>query len=430
MNKTSKIREIWISYLDKSFSITVPLVAILLAFLVSGILMIIWGANPLEAYQALFAGAFGSPNAFATTLERTTPLLFTGLAVTIGYRCGFFNVGAEGQLYMGAVAATWVAVMLPGLSGWLLIPACALASALMGMIWIALPAYLKSRRGINEVLTTLLMNYIAIQYFEWVIRVDHYKEGVLDYYGNIPTWGFLNYFIGLKDASQPYPKSPFLTSNTFMPSLKTLLELPLIQSLFGNFAWYQETLKLPSIARMTLAPILGVVAAIILFFFLFKTVSGYRARAVGLNPSAAKFMGVNAPRTLLTIALISGALGGLAGGMEVLGTQHRIIPNFLVNAGFDGIPVALIGQLHPFGALLSAIFFGALRAGSNRMQVVTSVPIAVVYIIQALAILFAIAGTTIDFQATLKKWRLRKEAARKAALAAAIQPDEGEVSHV
>ncbi len=426
MNNDSKIRKIWVSFLDRSFSITIPIAAILLAFLISGTLMLIWGANPLEAYKALFAGAFGSPNAFATTLERTTPLIFTGLAVTYGYRCGFFNVGAEGQLYMGAIAATWVAVMLPNLSGWVLIPACVLASAIMGIVWIALPAYLKSKRGINEVLTTLLMNYIAIQYFEWVIRVDHFKEGVLDYYGNVPKWNWLNYWIGLKDPTQPYPKSPFLGDNTFMPSLKSLLELPLIQNLLGGTAWYQEVIKLPSVARMTLAPILGLVAAGIMFFLLFKTVTGYKARAVGINPSAAKFMGINVQKTLLTTALISGALGGMAGGMEVLGTQHRIIPNFLVNAGFDGIPVALIGQLHPFGATLSAIFFGALRAGSNRMQVVTSVPVAVVYIIQALAILFAIAGTTIDFQSILKKRRLKREAAKKAA----NQAIEGEVSHV
>jgi ABC-type uncharacterized transport system permease subunit len=171
--------------------------------------------------------------------------------------------------------------------------------------------------------------------------------------------------------------------------------------------------------------VLGFVMVGVMFFLMFKTVTGYRARAVGVNPEAARFMGINVRKTLFITALISGALGGLAGGMEVLGTQHRIIPGFLVNAGFDGIPVALIGQLHPFGALLAAIFFGALRAGSNRMQVLTMVPVAVMYVIQALAIMFAIAGTTIDFDSILKKRRLRRDAAKKAALAA-----QGEVSHV
>jgi simple sugar transport system permease protein len=143
---------------------------------------------------------------------------------------------------------------------------------------------------------------------------------------------------------------------------------------------------------------------------------------VGVNPEAAKFMGINVSRTLFITALISGTLGGLAGGLEVLGTQHRVIPGFLVNAGFDGIPVALIGQLHPFGAVLSAIFFGAMRAGSNKMQVVTSVPVAVVYIIQALAIMFAVAGTTINIQAIIKKRRLRKETdTKKAAQLAEVE---------
>jgi len=252
---------------------------------------------------------------------------------------------------------------------------------------------------------------------------------VLDYYGNVPKWGFLNYFIGLKDPSQPYPKTPLLTRNTYMPSLKNLMELPFIENLFGNMVWYQELVKLPAIGRMTLTPVLGIIAAGLLYFLLFRTVTGYKARAVGINPAAAKFMGIHVPKTLLTTALISGALGGLAGGMEVLGTQHRVIPNFLVNAGFDGIPVALIGGLHPFGTLLSGLFFGALRAGSNRMQVVTAIPVAVVYIIQALAILFAIAGTTIDFQAILKKNRLKRAAAKKAALEAA-HAGNGEASHV
>jgi len=254
-------------------------------------------------------------------------------------------------------------------------------------------------------------------------------EGVKDYYGNIVQWGPLNYFVGLKDPTQPYPKSPFLVQNSFMPSLKSVLMLPIFENLFGSTGWYQAVIKLPAIGRMTLAPVLGIITVGIMFFLLFKTVTGYRARAVGINPSAAKFMGINVPKTLFTTGLISGALGGLAGGMEVLGTQHRIIPGFLVNAGFDGIPVALIGQLHPFGALLSAIFFGALRAGSNKMQVVTSIPVAVVYIIQALAIMFAIAGTTIDFESILKKRRLKREAAKKAAMTTK-QPDQGEVSHV
>lgn len=418
MKTESKVNILWRKYTERSFSLLVPVLAILAAFLVSGVLILAWGANPIEAYVSLFSGAFGSPNAIATTLERMTPLIFTGLAVIYGYRSGFFNIGAEGQLYMGAIAAVWVAVTFPGWPAWLLLPACVIASGLMGLVWILLPAFLKAKRGINEVLTTLLLNYVAIQYHEWVIRVDHIQEGITLFGGEKPVWTWLNYFT-LKDPTQPYPKSPFLVEASFMPSIKSILETPLVTSLLGGTTWYQEIIAIPALARMTLAPVLAILAVILIYFVMFKTVTGYRARSVGANPEAAKFIGVNVPKTIFISALISGTLAGLAGGMEVLGTQHRIIPSFLVNAGFDGIPVALIGQLHPFGGLLSAIFFGALRAGSNKMQVITSVPVAVVYIIQALAIMFAIAGTTVNIQAIIKKRRMSKGINQKNAAKAA-----------
>jgi ABC-type uncharacterized transport system permease subunit len=424
MNTGSKIVKIWRGYLEKSFSILIPIGAILSAFLVSGILILAWGSDPLQAYEALFKGAFGTSNAVATTLERMTPLVFTGLAVAFGYRSGFFNIGAEGQLYMGAMGATWVAIMFPNWPAWLLVPACTLTAAFMGMFWVLLPAILKAKRGINEVLTTLLMNYIAIQYFEWAVRVDHVKEGILLFGGVKPVWTWVNW-IGLKDPTQPQPKSPFLVNNSFMPSLKSLLDTEFLKSLIGNMAWYQNLIQVPSIQRMTLAPVLALVAVALMSFLMFKTVAGYKARAVGANQGAAKYMGISVGNTLIMTALISGALGGLAGGMEVLGTQHRVIPNFLVNAGFNGIPVALIGQLNPWGALLAAAFFGMLQSGSNNMQVITSVPIAVVNIIQALAIMFAIAGTTIDIQTILKKRNL----ARDASLKKEAQTAEGEVTH-
>jgi ABC-type uncharacterized transport system permease subunit len=268
------------------------------------------------------------------------------------------------------------------------------------------------------------MNYIAIQYFEWLVRVDHYQEGVILFGGKTPVWSFVNY-LGIKDPLQPFPKTPIMVEATFLPSIKSILESNLFVSLFGGAEWFQALLNTPAFSRITLAPILGILAVIIMVFIMFKTVIGYRSRAVGISQEAARFMGINVKSTLFTTALISGVLAGLAGGMEVLGTQHRMIPNFLVNAGFDGIPVALIGQLHPVGAFLSATFFGALRAGANKMQIITSVPIAVVYIIQSLAIVFAIAGTTIDIGSTLKKKRIARESDVKKKIKAA----EGEVNN-
>ncbi|MEA4908774.1 MAG: ABC transporter permease [Anaerolineaceae bacterium] len=418
MKRQNSFTNLWQEYIEKSFSILVPLLAILAAFFASGILIAIWGSNPLEAYAALFSGAFGSPSAIATTLIRLTPLAFTGLAVAYGYRSGFFNVGAEGQLFMGALAATWVGVTFVDWPGWLLLPACLLAAGLAGACFALIPGVLKATRGFNEVLTTLLLNYIAIQFFAWSLRVDHPMRGI-----DI-AWSFVNW-LGIKDPSQPFPKSAPIAAAAELPSLEHLLNANWVANLFGSTAWYQSLISNPAIGRITMAPLLAILAVIVVYIIFFKTSIGYQARAVGINPTAAKFMGINVKRTIIITAFISGSLAGLAGAAEVLGTQHRIIDNFLVDAGFTGIPVALIGQLHPVGAFLSAVFFGALRAGANKMQIISHVPISVVYVIQSFAILFAIAGTTIDLQSRLKIARLSKQ--NKASVEA--QPVADEVSH-
>ena len=374
-------RKLYRSFLESSFNIVIPLVAILAAFVVSSVLIVARGVSPFAAYGALFSGAFGSPNAWATTLIRLTPLVFTGLAVVYGYRSGFFNIGAEGQLYMGAMVATWVGVTFTDWSGWLLVPFAMAAAALAGALWALLPGYLKAARGFNEVLTTLLMNYIALQFFEWSIRVDHISGGIISPF----NW------LGLKDPTQPFPKSAEVSAAAQLPTLADVVTL-----LGGEVGT-------PALRRFTLAALLAVLAAVVVYVLLFKTTTGFRARAVGVSAPAAEYMGINVPRTIITTALISGALAGLAGAMEILGTQHRVIQHFLVGAGFDGIPVALIGQLHPLGALLSALFFGALRAGANKMQIISGAPISIIYVIQSLAILFAIAGTVIEIRPRTKE---------------------------
>jgi general nucleoside transport system permease protein len=430
MNNKKSFQHIWRDYYEKSFNISIPIMAILAAFLVSGVLILAWGANIFEAYGALFSGAFGSPNAIATTLIRSTPLLFTGMAVVYGYRGGFFNIGAEGQLWMGAYAAVWVGATLVNVSGWLLIPLCMLAAMLAGSLYALLPGILKATRGVNEVLTTLLMNYIAIQFAEWGMRVDHFTRGLqVNADGEVPVWNWVSW-IGLKDPTQPFPKSPFTVDAAYMPSLKDVMEIPFLVNIFGGAAWYDSIHSIPAFGRMTLAPVLGVGFVILMYFIMFRTTTGYKSRAVGINPQAAKAMGIHIPRTIIITALISGALAGLAGGMEVLGSQHRIIPKFLVNAGFEGIPVALIGQLHPIGVLLSASFFGALKAGANKMGIITSIPVTVMYVIQALAILFAIAGTTFDVESTLKKRRLVRRQPPSPPPPAANLKNNEEASHV
>ncbi|MGC8826497.1 MAG: ABC transporter permease, partial [Anaerolineae bacterium] len=338
------------------------------------------------------------------TITRMVPIILTGLAVTYGYRSGFFNIGAEGQLFMGAMATTWVGITLTSWPAWLLIPASLLAGALAGSLWALIPGYLKARRGFNEVLTTLLLNYITIQLFEFLIRVDHAVG---------PGQPFLSW-IGLKDPTQPFPKSAYITEAARMPSLTSVI------------TWLGGTAEDPALQRFTLAAVIAVLAAIVIYILLFKTTTGYRARAVGVNPRAAQYMGINVMRTTITTALISGALAGMAGSLEIMGFQHRVIQNFLVGAGYDGIPVALIGQLNPLGVLLSALFFGALRAGANRMQIISGAPVSIIYVIQSLAILFAIAGTVIDLRPRRLKQAEIEEAKRlEAELALQSSPSAG-----
>ena len=400
MKTAESLQQTWRLFLSRSSNLLIPILAILGAFLISGLMIIAWGSNPLEAYTALWSGAFGSLASIATTLTRLTPLIFTGLAVTYGYRSGFFNIGAEGQLYLGAYSVVWIGVTFSDWPGWLIILMGILAAGLSGAFAALLPGLLKAGRGINEVLTTLLINYLIIQFFEWGLRVDHVAKE-LD-----QKWTIINW-IGLKDAAQPYPKSALIPESSWLPSLSSVLNNEFFTTLFGDAGWFQNLVSSPALTRITLAPLLGLVAILVVYFILFRTTVGFRARAVGVNPEAARYMGIDINRTIVSSALISGALAGLAGAMEILGSQHRIIPNFLLNAGFEGIPVAMIGQLNPLGVGVSALFFGALRAGANRMQIISGVPVHLVFVIQALAILFAVAGTTINF--TKKKLRPRIE---------------------
>ncbi len=354
--------------LESSLKILIPLGAILLAFLVGSLMIIAKGVNPLEAYAALFRGAFGSLDSIGTTIRKATPLLLTGLAVVFGYRGGVFNIGAEGQLILGGMAATAVGVRFEGLPVWLHVSLCILAAALAGALWSALPGALKAFRGFNEVITTLMMNYIAVQVLAWSVRQDTVSDA---------TWRFWQYF-GLKDPTQPFARSATIFESAKLPML-----------------WSQM--------RLNLGAVVAVGAAILVFILLWRSSFGFGVRTVGSNPRAARYAGIKVARTILTTMLISGVLAGLAGGIEILGNQGRIIDDFLINVGFDGIPVALVGQLHPVGALISALFFGGLRAGSNTMQITVGVPVSLIYILQALAILFAIAGTAVNIQGRLAR---------------------------
>ncbi len=399
MKTQTRLESVWTRFLERSFNILVPVLAILGALLISGLLIAAYGANALAAYAALFSGAFGSPAAWATTLARTIPLVFTGLAVTYGYRGGFFNVGVEGQLFMGGLAGAWVALTFADWPGWLLIPASMLGAAVAGALLAAIPGILKATRNTNEVLTSILLNYIVLQFFELSLYTEKITKGVER------TWTLANWF-GIKDPTQALPKSASMPAAANLPSVADLLRSAPISGLFAGQAWYKNLLDIPAFGRITLGVVLALIAAFLVYVLLFRMATGFRVRAVGINPETARRTGVNVRATIISTAMISGALAGLAGGVDMLGSAHRVVSGFLAGAGWTGIPVALIGQLHPGGVVLSALFFGALRSGANKMQVISQVPMAVVGIIQALAILFAIAGTVVDIPSRIRKARV------------------------
>ncbi len=326
---------------DALLSASRPAIAIAAAFVVSAGLILAVGANPLQAYAALLAGSVGSKASLAVTAVRTTPLLLAGLGVAIGFKAGVFNVGSEGQIYAGGAAAVMVALMPLPLPGFIHAPLAVLAGFLGGAVWALLPGYLRAYRGISEVVITLMMNYIGIYFVSWLVHGPIAEPGA------------------------PYPQTHLIQSTARLPIL-----------LKGT--------------SMHAGILIGLILGVVLYIVLHYTPYGFRLRMVGTNPDAARFAGVNGPRQILTVMLISGGMGGLAGAAEILGLRLRLFDFFSGGLGYDAIAVALLGNSNPLGVIVSAVFFGALRAGANRMQQTVGIEASIAVVIQALAVLFVI----------------------------------------
>ncbi len=324
----------------RSIGSLVPVISIVLALLIGAIIMALLGANPLLAMQYLVKGAFGSTANLGTTLTKATPLIFCALCACFAYKCGVFNLGGEGQFIMGSVACYLVAYC-SGITGFAGIVLSLLAGMLAGGIWGLIPGVLKITRGQNEMIISIMLNYVATLFM-----------GVI--YTN---W--------LRDESVPQT-----------------LPVP-------------DAVKLPRVfanMRFTWGFVIAVVLGLLIFYFLFWTSPGFKLRAVGYNMTASRFNGFPVRRFILTSFILSGAIAGLGGGAELLGTQFRLINGFGAGYGFDGVAMALIGQLHPLATIAVALFFAALRTGSMAMQAATGVPTSVSDIIQALVIVFSVAG--------------------------------------
>ena len=348
----------------KLVTFLVPIISIVLAFIIGCIIILVLGSNPMVALESLWVGAFGSVRNLGTTLSRATPLIFTGLCACFAYRCGVFNLGGEGQFLMGSIVCCYIATQ-SGIEGLPAIILCLIGGAVAGGVWSLIAGLLKVYRGQNEMIITIMLNYVATL-FMGVIYTNWLRDGSVPQTTSVPDGDKLTRIFGL---------------------------------------------------RATSAFIIALVVGLLVYYFLFFTSKGFQLRAVGLNMTAAEFNGFAVKRYILLSFIVSGAIAGLGGSAELLGTQFRLINGFGSGYGFDGVAMALIGQLHPLATILVAIFFAALRVGSTTMQAATGVPTSVSDIIQALVIVFTVAGLAMvklpEFKAFLGKLtdQRRKEAA-------------------
>ena len=326
---------------SKVMNLVIPILSILLAFLIGMLIILSLGANPLQAMGYLFIGAFGTVTNVANTVVRAMPLMFCGLCTCFAYRCGVFNLGGQGQFLCGAMAAITVALLGPAQG----FPVAVLAVAvgtIAGGLWGLIPGLLKVWRGLNEMITTIMMNYVATLFMGFVYT-SALREGSVPQTAPVP------------DATQ-------------------------IARIF------------PSL-RITWGIVIAILVGVMSWYFLFKTSKGFQLRAVGFNPVASQFNGFPVNRYRLMAFIVSGAIAGMGGACDILGTQFRLINGYGGSYGFDGVAIALIAQLDPIATMIVAYFFAVLRVGSLTMQVGSGVPTSVIDIIQALVIVFAVAGS-------------------------------------
>ncbi len=309
--------------------------------------------DPLEIRRAFFP--------FFESLVQSTPFIFGGLAVAVGFRVGLFNIGVEGQLFMGAMAGVWAGYFFKGLPPFIHVPLALLCGALGGALWGFIPGLLKAKTGAHEVINTIMMNYIAFRFSEFMLRGP------------------------LKDPNEFTPKTPVIED-----SAKLL-------------RFFQDPI------RFHLGFFIALGAAALVYWLLFKTTWGFELRTVGANPNAARYAGMNNVIATIAAMSISGALGGLAGANEILGLNFRLVPAFTSGYGFDSIALALLGKNHPFGVVLSALLFGFLRSGARQMQLKAGIPIDIISILQALILAFIAAPAIIRTIYRLKEPSVKEE---------------------
>ena len=336
-----------------------PLVAVLAAFVVGGIIILAIGDSPIHAFSLLLSNSFGSAKDFGWTLFYATPLIFTGLAVAVAFRCGLLNIGAEGQLYVAAFATAWVGIKFGGtvvngeswawanLPWFVLVPLCCLTAIVVGGIWGGIPGVLKAKFGSHEVINTIMLNFISIALVSYFTQY-HYK---------IP--------------GDPILETANIGEAAYIPQLNQYLPF------------------IPHDVPLNLSFLLAILMCVLVYVFLWKTKWGYELRAVGENPSAAEYGGISPKKQIVLAMTISGALAGMVAIGEVLGNRHNYYDSFSAEWGFWGIAVALLGRNHPLGVFIAAIFFGVLMRGQIFVDAFTPrVSKDLGQVLQAIIILF------------------------------------------
>ncbi len=322
-----------------------PVASIAASLVLVGIMLALIGVDPIQAYGVMVKKSFASKFGLAELCVKTTPIILTGLAVAIPLRAGLWNIGAEGQLYMGAFAASVVALKLQ-VPDPLMLPAMFLASAIMGAAWAAIPGFLKAKFDLNEIISTLLLNYVAIYWVEYLV------------YGPLRGKEVYN-----------FPYSDLFVESALLPRF------------FGT--------------RFHLGVFIAILIAVVIYYVITKTDFGFAVKVVGANPKAADYAGISRQRTILYAMMLGGAIAGIAGMIEVSGIHLRLRPGISTGYGYAGIPVALLAGGNPLLVMLSASLFGFLYVGGSALQTTYSIPVSIVYVFQALIVLFIIGGDSI-----------------------------------
>jgi simple sugar transport system permease protein len=357
--------------LDRVIDPLMPLLAVLLALMIGAVMIALMDADPVAAYKALWEGAFGTKNASADTLIKATPLLLVGLGTCIAFRGGVINIGGEGQMVVGGLAAVAVGLELEGTDPNVVIVACLAASFLAGAIWGGIAGVLKAYFNVNEILSTIMLNQIATLWMMFLVR---------------------NTFIdpAKKNTAAPIPETARLAREFDLPRIGESLD-----KIYGWLGLTSETQWATTLLHNGI--VIAVVLAVVVYILLWRTTIGYRIRAVGKNPRASRYAGIKVKQYTVLSLVLSGGFAGLAGGIQLLGVRHRMNAEggaiaFTGNAGFNGIVAALFGGLHPIGTIPASILFGALLVGGNKLQRDIQVPSALITALIGLVIVFVVSS--------------------------------------